>query len=265
MQRKCYRTDEALKEWQDEVSKLTTAEEREEFFSQVKDIKSFAGYVQAIEKNIKDTNKSSRTLKVARWMRPVFMTMNMIAPTAVNYSPVDPRISGVVLGAITNVLFISTKYVDYQEELEQMISDMACKLDFAQEYGNSIFPKDLQLRKALIKVYAVMLKFCVEASRLFVSEKGKKRSAVLRLGKSSWETFQWKFGDVKVEFAQRLEDFKLAVGACRDRAILQLGQRQTALVDLVTEATSSLQQKFDEVRRREELKSLQGKVMIRGE
>jgi hypothetical protein len=231
----------------------------------VKHVKSFSSYVQIIEKDIQDSNKSSKTLKVAKWIKPVFKTLNMIAPTAINYAPVDPRMSGIVLGAITNVLSISSRYVDYQEGIEGMISDMASKLDFVGQYGDSIFPKDLELRKALIRVYSVILKFCVDASRLFINEKGKKRAAILRVGKSSWETFQSKFGDVRAEFGRRLEDFRFAVGTCRDRAITQLGRNQEIFIEFVVQATSSLEQKMEESRQREEMQSLKERMASRSQ
>ena len=59
-----------------------------------------------------------------------------------------------------------------------MISSMVYKLDFIERYGDYLFPKDLKLRKALVRVYAVILKFCVDASRLFLRDDGKKRNAL---------------------------------------------------------------------------------------
>lgn len=57
--------DEAaiIKAWNYEVHSLTTMEEREGFLTKVKDINSFTGYVQAVEKTIKNSNEASRLLK----------------------------------------------------------------------------------------------------------------------------------------------------------------------------------------------------------
>lgn len=247
--------DEALilKTWNEEVHSLTTSDEREEFFLKVKDITSFTGYVQAVEKTIKDSNKSSRLLRVAKWIRPIFRTMNMIAPLVRDFAPIDPRISGIVLGAISNALAVSTKFVDYQKSLVGQIAKMAFKLDLITQYGDSIFPKDLDLNRSMIKLYAVILKFCIDASRLFIDDLGKKKVSVLRLGKSTWESFESKFGYIDKEFDSRLEDLKLAIGLCRDR---RLSYQQDLLVDLSNQ-TKSLEQEHNRLRLMDQAKQLE--------
>lgn len=171
--------------------------------------------------------------------------MKMIAPLVKDYSLIDQRIYGLVLGAISDVLAVSTKFVRYQESLEIQIAKLASKLYLITQYGDSIFPKDLTLHKAMIKVYAVILKFCTEASRLFVNELGKKKASVMGLGKSAWESFEPKFGDIDTEFGSRLEDVKLAIGLWRDRAI----NRQQGLFDDIASHTKLLEQKQLETQR----------------
>ncbi|KAK0745592.1 hypothetical protein B0T18DRAFT_428716 [Schizothecium vesticola] len=250
------RTDEALREWDAVVRELTTSEEREAFFNEVKHVSTLSDYAQAIARHVRDTNEGSKTIRIAKWIRPVLEGLNMIAPMAMNLCPVDTRISGVVLGAIANVLAVSSKYVDYQERLERKVAEMASMLDFAAQYSDYVFPKSLSLRKALIKLYSVILRFCVDASRLFIARDGSKRAAISRVVRSSWETFETRFGDVTAEFAQRYEEFKLAIGACRDRAIAQLHHNQNAATDMLQHGLSTLERKLQEDHEREEMRRI---------
>jgi hypothetical protein len=249
-----------MREWEAEVKRLSTLEEREEFFNHVKHAKTLSEYAQAIAKHIKHTNEDSKTLRVAKWIRPILEGLNMITPMVINLAPVDPRISAILPGAIANVLAVSSKYVTYQEKLERKIAEMASKLDFATYYGDEVFPKSLKLRKALIKLYAVILEFCIGATRLFVSQSGSKRAAILRLARSSWETFEDQFGDVMAEFDRRYDEYQLTVNICRDQVLLKLDRNQQTLRDILKQTSTTIELRSQQDEQNEELQKAKNRI-----
>lgn len=77
-----------MRDWDAEVGNLITPEEREAFLNEAKNVKDLPGYVHAVGKHVKHSNESGRTVKVAKWIQPVLVYLNMIAPIAVNAAPV---------------------------------------------------------------------------------------------------------------------------------------------------------------------------------
>jgi hypothetical protein len=249
--------DDALREWEDEVSKISTPEEREEFLKHIKDATTLSSYTQAIAKHIKDNNKNSKSIRVAKWIRPVLEGLNIIVPVVLDSTPVDPRVLSIVPGAIANVLAVSSKYVEYQEKLEWKISELASKLDFAKQYGEHIFPKSLELRKSLIRLYLVIFGFCVSASRLFITAQGTKRATIKRVARSAWATFEKDFEEYTIEFNRRYDDFQYATNICRDEAIADIHQKQLALTDMMHQRMITLEKDSRADRERAILQSIE--------
>ncbi|KAH8901575.1 ankyrin [Thozetella sp. PMI_491] len=242
----------AVAAWRSEIEAIATAEEQAVFFEEVKNVRSLVDWVQQLEIVVKHEGQQSKSLKVVRWIKPVFQTMNLIAPVIVDNSPLDPRITGVFLGSIAHVLAISKKADDFQKGVELTLENMVTKLDFLNDYGENIFPRDFKLRRSLIALYSVILKFTVAVSRFFVNDKGKKKLAIKRIAYPAWQDFQQSYGDVQAEFDQRLADFTLAVNACRDREINRLVQEQVAITRRQDDQTSLGEEIFEAVTRIDE-------------
>lgn len=167
--------------------------------------------------------------KIAGWIEPLFKTLNIIAPIATNLSPLDPRFSSLILGGITSVLSLSSKYLDFQEKLANMLSEMIEKLNVLIEYESN-YPKDSRVGKALVGVYGVILEFCVKGSKLFVDDKGKKKLGGRVAVKSSWSSFEGEFGKLKTQFQTRLEVFQMAKSGQLEKDLRLLGRDQRAFM-----------------------------------
>lgn len=193
-------------------------------------MQDFEGYLQALQKAVEKQQESSKAIKVAKWIKPLFQTMNIVAPIATNLSPLDPRFSSLILGAITSILSLSSKFLDSQEKLAKMLADMVEKLNSLIDY-ESIHPGDSKVHKALIGVYGVVLQFCVEASRLFIDDKGRKRGGGKLFVENSWENFEKKFGELRNDFNSRLELFKLTRDARLERDLRSFMGRQESFIE----------------------------------
>jgi hypothetical protein len=172
----------------------------------VDDVKN---YLEALEKTVESQQKSSKAIKVAKWMKPLLQTLNIAAPIATNLTPLDPKFSSLIPGAISYILTLTSGFLTYQEKLAVMLSAMTEKLTIIIEY-HQIHPKDPKVGSALVRLYAIVLQFCVEASRIFVNEKGKKRGGGIKFVKSAWDPFEGKFGQFKEDFDNKLDNFRMA-------------------------------------------------------
>ena len=227
----------------------TTEEERAEFLSQSDNLNTFMDCVTAFSRVLQQNNSRSTSLKAARWTKPLFKTFKMATARAqgvnITNTPGGAAVSSLVLGAIMSALSVSGDYVEYQAKIEATISNMATKLEFLDEYNGSLYPKDKNLRKSLMAVYASILNFTVQSYRLFVNEKGHKKTAASRIAKSAWDTFQDKMGSFQEDFDQRLENFQLAVGACRDKELIKLGRERHNDMEAVTSGITRLETKLN--------------------
>ena len=165
-------------------------------------------YVTAIEKSVQDHGKNSRALKVAHLLKPLFETMNMYAPIAQTMVQADPTSSALILGGITCIMSISRRFEDYQEKMARMLSEMLGKLDILLKYGENIYKNNTEVQKALMEVYGDVLDFCIQASRLFLDDKGKERSSFTTFVASLGKSFESKFSDVRYKFDIHLKAFE---------------------------------------------------------
>jgi hypothetical protein len=85
-------------------------------------------YVQRLKTTCREQGEKSRAAKVARLIRPLFNTMNMYAPIARTMIQADPTSSALVLGGITCIMSISSRFLDHQEKIVDVLAEMSPKL-----------------------------------------------------------------------------------------------------------------------------------------
>ncbi len=120
----------------------------------------------------------------------------------------DPTSSALILGGITCIMSISKRFEDYQEKMARMLSEMLGKLDILLKYGENIYKDNILGQKALMEVYGDILDFCVQASRLFLDDRGKERSSFKTFATSLGKSFESKFSDVRYKFDIHLKAFE---------------------------------------------------------
>ncbi len=134
--------------------------------------------------------------------------MNMYAPIAQTMIQADPSPSALVLGGITCIMSISSRFVDYQEKVAKTLSEMLEKLEILLQYGASVYRNNAPVQTALVEVYGDILQFCIEASRFFLDDKGNPRSSLRALVSSLWQPFESKFSDILYKFDRHLNAFE---------------------------------------------------------
>lgn len=202
---------EGIAIWRAHVEKLSE-EERNRFLKySATDVKH---YVAALEQAVKQQSQKSRAVKVAQLIKPVFETMNMYAPIARTMVQVDPSPSALVLGGITCVMSISSRFLDYQENMARMLSEMLQKLDVLPHYSTFVYQSNTLVQKALLNIYGDILQFCLEASKLFLNDDGKPRSSLKAFLTSLWQPFESKFGEIGDKFDRDLKAFEDRAKLC---------------------------------------------------
>jgi hypothetical protein len=191
--------------WQDHVAKLTEKERDLFLSSQTEEI---GKYVAAIEAASKKQEKNSRAIKISGKLEPLINALNMYAPIAHTLIQADPSPSAFVLGGITCILSIPSRFLEYQVKIVEMLSDMGTKLAFLSRYEKEIYETDAQVQKSLIDLYGDVLEFCREASKLLYDENGNPRSALKTFVTSLWQPYQSKLGAIAQRFEHNLEIFE---------------------------------------------------------
>jgi hypothetical protein len=188
-------------------------------------------YTAAIEKTVLDRGKDSRALRVARLLKPLFQTMNMYAPIAQTMIQTDPTSSSLILGGITCIMEISSRFLGYQEKTAKMLSEMLIKLDILIKYGENIYENNAQMQKAIMEVFGDVLDFCIQASKLFLDDEGKPKSSITPFITSLGKPFESKFSDVLSKFDMDIKAFgEAAVYVDRER---QVADRKRLVTDRV--------------------------------
>ena len=136
--------------------------------------------------------------------------MNMYAPIAEAMIQADPTPSALILGGITCIMSISKRFQEYQERIAKMLSEMLEKLDILLKYGTNIYKNNSQVQSALIEVYGDVLDFCIQASKLFLDDKGKERSSLKTFLTSLGKSFESKFSDILYRFDRHIKAFESA-------------------------------------------------------
>jgi ankyrin repeat domain-containing protein 50 len=198
-------TSEAIATWRSHIGNLSK-EERDRFLRySAADVKQ---YIAAIEKTVKDQSKKSRAIRIAQLINPLFQTMNMYAPIAQTMIQADPSSSSLVLGGITCIMSISSRFLDYQEKMAKTLSEMLEKLEILLQYGASVYRNNAPVQTALMEVYGDILQFCIEASRLFLDDSGQPRSSIKTLLASLRQPFESKFSEILYKFDRHLKAFE---------------------------------------------------------
>jgi len=232
-------------------------------------------YATAIEAVIGEKVKKSKSIKAAKWLRPLFEFVNMYAPIGTSLSQLGPSPASLIFGGITCVFSASIKFVEYQEKLVEMLSSMVDNLAVVEQY-KTLFPDNPGLQTAIVAVYIDILRFCVKASRLFLDEKGKERSGGVLFASSLGRPFEAKFGEPLRAFKEHMATFErhaaladsqrlasmhktqLAAMGYQELATRELARRLTLIQEVIEEA--DVRKRIEEeLRLLKQVEELQGK------
>jgi hypothetical protein len=175
---------------------------------------SLTEYVNGLERICQEQGEKSRAVKVAKLINPLFETMNMYAPIAHTMIQADPTSSALVLGGITCIMSISSRFLGYQEKIVNMLSEMGTKLEVLLRYGSDIYPDNDEVQRALMEVFGDVLQFCSKAWNLFRHENGEPRNSIKAFLTSLGKSFEMKFGDIISKFDKDLEAFNAIAQYC---------------------------------------------------
>jgi hypothetical protein len=120
----------------------------------------------------------------------------------------DPSPSAFVLGGITCILSIPSRFLEYQVRIVEMLSKMGDGMALLSRYEKEIYESDAQVQKSLIDLYGDVLDFCREASKLLYEENGKPRSTLKTFVTSLWQPYQSKLGAIAQRFENNLGIFE---------------------------------------------------------
>ncbi len=176
-----------------------------------------AEYVKHLELTCREQGEKSRAAKVARLIRPLFDTMNMYAPIARTMIQADPTSSALVLGGITCIMSISSRFLDHQEKIVNVLAEMGEKLEILLKYGSDIYANNDEVQNSLMVVFGDILQFCSEAWNMFLHENGEPRSSVKAFITSLGKSFEMKFGDILSKFDKDLAIFNERALLCDRR------------------------------------------------
>ena len=87
-----------------------------------------------------------------------------------------------MLGGITCILSIPSRFLDYQLKIIDMLSQMGNMMDLLTKYDTEIYPNDDHIQPILTTLIGDVLDFCREASKLVLDEDGSPRNTRKTLG-----------------------------------------------------------------------------------
>ena len=193
--------------WQTQLQKLT--EEQLSLFQETSKQDSQGGYEKELHNAIKGRVDNSKTAAVSAKIKPFFDFVNMIAPITSTASHFSPAPFSVVLGGITCILSMTARLDDYQDKLLDMLSALATELAVIYKYkSEGLFNDDPNVQASQIDVITDVLNFCTEAAKLFYDSKGKERSMLGLALKAQWKDFDGKFGGIKGDVHQHVEELE---------------------------------------------------------
>jgi hypothetical protein len=178
-------------------------------------------YVHNIEAIFETQGQKSHAGKVARMFRPLYETMNLYAPIARTMVQADPTSSALILGGITCIISVSQRFLNYQEKIVEMLSEMGRKLEILFRYGREIYYNNEDVLRPLLSVFADILEFCSAAWRMFRDKNGDPRSSAKTFFTSLGKSYETKFGEVIRKFELDLKDFEERALLCYRQDVKQ--------------------------------------------
>ena len=198
---------DAFAVWRSKVQGLS-AEQRKEFLAHQRD--GLASYVSEFE-DIARRQGGGHAYRIAALIKPLWNLSKVLAPIASDpwLSQLDPSHASLVLGGLSYLLSISGKLIDYHDRVIDCTVSMLERLQVVEKF-EALYEKHGgdDLRDAAITICADVLQFCVEASKLFVDDRGKARGSARILLSSIWSSFEAKFGQLNKDFEKHVKLFE---------------------------------------------------------
>jgi hypothetical protein len=168
---------------------------------------------------------------VLNYYAPIGQTVGQLAPT--------PAPASLVLGGVTCIMSISSRFLDFQEKIAETLTEMGDKLEILQQYEKYVYhtdeqiqsaPTDIhgqvqsaltgiygQVQSALIDIYGDILDFCTQSARLLVDDKGLPKSTSRTFRKSLRKSFKDELGSIVKKFHYDFDRFKGRAEVCKER------------------------------------------------
>jgi hypothetical protein len=162
--------------WRAKVKGLT-AEQRREFLAHKHD--DLASYVSEFE-DIARRQDRRRAHRIATLIKPLWDLSKVLAPIASDpwLSQLDPSHSSLILGGVSYLLSFSGRFLDYYDRVLDCLASMLERLPVVEKFeALHANRQEDDLRNAAVNICADVLQFCIEASDLFVDERGKIRGS----------------------------------------------------------------------------------------
>jgi hypothetical protein len=219
-------------EWRNRVQGLSSEELARFKASECADLDQYVG---AIKKSATELNDKSKALAVARFIKPLFEVMNLCGPIVTELARIDPTFSSLVLGGITCILSLSSKFIEFYGNLVGTLHDMFQNLAILMDH-RALYPDHPQVRVAVIDVLGCVLDFCVKASTFIMNN----RAQLLTRFKPLLNSFQKEFDDPVKTFFKALKLFERAVNLASDQAFVQERDEQSRFRNQMTGKTENV-------------------------
>jgi hypothetical protein len=194
---------------QNHLTKLTD-KERELFLSLSQ--MDITEYVVKIEQAATEQKLASKAVRIAQKLEPLVRTVKMYAPIAHTVLQADPSPSMFVLGGVTCVLSIPSRFLSHQLHIIDSLSEMGNTMSLLTKYDTEIYSNDDHIQSILTTLIGDVLDFCREASKLVLDEDGSRRRTWKILGRSFWEPWEARMGAIEERFRKNFQYFERSAG-----------------------------------------------------
>jgi hypothetical protein len=135
----------------------------------------------------------------------------------------DPLPAAIIVGAVQVVISLAVEFTTFFDRLTDMLCRFIDYLGPLAEYAKASVDSEL-IQRTLATAYGDLLKFCRDARRVFIDEKGVQRrwTSAITFLHVQWEPFEPTFGDIESKFRHHVNVLDQSAQA------LQLNQMREA-------------------------------------
>lgn len=184
---------------------MTLSDQQRQLFLRDDPGNSFVEYANAVDGIISDKLKTSKVVRVTKWIEPLVGFVDMCRPLVDALGGIYPP-AGLVLGGVFFALSVTKRVVKYQEALVQFLIKVMSSLAQLNKF-KTVFPDAPEIQTGLVDVFDIILQVCAKASNLFIDDKGKEKTTSRLL----WRSFEKDFGEWKQSLDTSLENFDRTV------------------------------------------------------
>jgi hypothetical protein len=131
----------------------------------------------------------------------------MYLPVAQTMASANPMPAAFVLGGISCLLSVPSRFLDFQEKIADMLWEMGESFSLLTEYGD-LYQSDANLQQLLIELFGDIFDFCREASKLLYDKDGLHRDTSKMIFKSLWQDYEMALGSIAKRFHRHFDMFQ---------------------------------------------------------